>query len=317
MRPTSIIAAIAVASLTVPTTGRSRVPEIVVSDVDRFYEIYDAAGGHPSANDLQRLYIDAGSAGMRDFVRLRGLTGANLSAAIEADPRPFEGARRCVATLPRVRTRLINALRTLGARYPRAVFPPVTVLIGRAKTGGTTSRAGVLIGIETLCGVDFLEANREDRMVHLIAHEYAHVQQPAAEATDSPGTTVLFASLIEGGAEFVAELVSGGVSYSHLRTWTKGREREIIDRLIADRDRTDLDGWLYQGFGTPDRPGDLGYWAGYWVTKAYYDRATDKRQALAAIIGVTQLTAGDILLGSGLLKAPHDDKTTRLRTDTR
>ena len=45
--------------------------------------------------------------------------------------------------------------------------------------------------------------------------------------------TLLFASLIEGGAEFVGELTSGGVSYPHLRTWTKGRERQVLDRFIA------------------------------------------------------------------------------------
>lgn len=73
---------------------------------------------------------------------------------------------------------------------------------------------------------------------------------------------MLFASLIEGGAEFVGELTSGGVSYPHLRTWTKGQERQVLDRFIAQRGSTDLRGWLYNGLGKPEAPGDLGYWGG-------------------------------------------------------
>lgn len=36
--------------------------------------------------------------------------------------------------------------------------------------------------------------------------------------------------------------------------------------------------------GTPDWPGDLGYWVGYRIVKSYYSRAPDKAAALKAII---------------------------------
>ena len=111
---------------------------------------------------------------------------------------------------------------------------------------------------------------------------------------------MLFASLVGGGAEFVGELTSGGVSYPHLRRWTKGRERMLLGRFVAQLDSTDLGGWLYNGPGTPEAPGDLGYWAGYRVAKGYYERARDKRRALADILGVTPQTAPTILRRSGL-----------------
>jgi len=297
----SILAFLASSTAVSATTVPPIEPTVVTSDIDRFYELYDRAGGHPTATDLQRFYIEAGSRGLHDFVSVRDLTGVNLAAAIEANPTQFDGARRCVAALPRVRARVEVALDRLRRLYPKSTFPPITVLIGRGKTGGTTSSTGVLIGIETLCSVDFLESNCEDRMVHLIAHEYAHVQQPGAEEADQHGSTVLFASLIEGGAEFVGELISGGLSYPHLRTWTKGRERQTLERFVAQRDSTDLKGWLYNGLGTPGAPGDLGYWAGYRVTKNYYERARDKHRALAEILGVTPQSASGILEGSGLV----------------
>ena len=49
-------------------------PQIVTSDVERFYQVYDAAHGHPTAADLQRLYLDQGSSGLHDFIAVRSLT---------------------------------------------------------------------------------------------------------------------------------------------------------------------------------------------------------------------------------------------------
>jgi uncharacterized protein YjaZ len=135
-----------------------------------------------------------------------------------------------------------------------------------------------------------LEPNIEDRFVHLIAHEYAHVQQPAAE-TDDPNTTVLLSSELEGGAEFIAELTSGSVSNNHLALWTNGRENEIETAFVADEDKTDKSDWLYNGVGTPQKPGDLGYWVGYRIVKSYYQHAPNKQLALRDIIEVQDAKA--------------------------
>ena len=54
-------------------------------------------------------------------------------------------------------------------------------------------------------------------------------------------------------------------------------------------DKTDLSDWLFNG--TVEKPGDLGYWVGYRVAKSYYQRATDKKQALREIIEMTDAKA--------------------------
>lgn len=259
-------------------------PEIRTDDVARFYALYDAAGGKPTAEQLQRDYLDKGSAGLAEFARLRTITGERMAAAIAANPKMFDDARRCNAVLPRVRARLAPALAKLAALYPKGVYPPVTFAIGRGKTGGTANASGVMIGLETLCAFDFMEPDPENRFVYVIAHEYAHVQQPAAQV-ENPDESVLTAALTEGAAEFVGELISGSVSYRHLIAATKGREAELETAFLADRDKKALGSdWLYNGRGTPERPGDLGYWVGYRVAKAYYRKAKDKRAALGEII---------------------------------
>lgn len=273
--------AIAITVLACVASAHAAEPVIEISDVERFYEIYDAAGGHPDAETLQR-YIDTGSAGLRTFADLRRTTGERIAAAIEKNPKLYSNARQCADVLPRVRERLATALATLGELYPAARFPPVTVAIGRGKPVGVGGpETGVQIGLEALCAVEYFNADIEDRFVYVTAHEFIHVQQaPLFDDEDEP--TVLEVSLQEGVAEFVTELITGSVAYSHLPRLVRGREMEIETAFAADKNKTDLSDWVYNG--TLEKPGDLGYWVGYRIAKSYYHHAADKNQALREIL---------------------------------
>jgi hypothetical protein len=278
------IAALACA-LVVPHMAAAAEPEIRTEDVQRFYRLYAQANGHPTAETLQREYLDKGSPGLAQLARLRNITGARIAAAIEATPAVYEDARRCAAHLPRAKARLGAALRKLGQIYPQASFPPVYVVIGRSRPVGVGDDKGVYIGLEALCAWTAPDPNEEDRMVHVIAHEYVHVQQSAAGDKESDEDSVLRVALIEGGAELLAELTSGSISSKHLAIYGRGREREIETEFAKDLDQRGKGSrWVYNGVGTPERPGDLGYWVGYRIAKAYYLKAADKRAAIRDIV---------------------------------
>ena len=269
-------------------------PVIEIDDVYRFYRLYDGTAGRPTAEQLQR-YIDTGSPGLRVFAEQRRTTGVRIAEAMARTPAIFSQARRCVDALPRVRRRLGDALATLGRLYPDARFPPVTIAVGRGKPVGIGSPVtGVQIGLEALCATDYLNPDVEDRFVHVIAHEFVHVQQ-ATEMTDAKNPTVLEAALMEGSAEFATELISGNVAYSYLPAMAAGREAQIETAFLADKDKTDLSAWMNNG--TTEQPGDLGYWVGYRIAKAYYRRAPDKRRAFREILEMRD--AGAFLAASG------------------
>lgn len=260
-------------------------PAIHIEDVERFYKIYDAADGHPTAERLQRDYIDAGSEGLHQLARLRKVTGQSIADAVAKRPKMYSDARRCVDVLPRVRERVAVTLRKLGDLYPEARFPPVTIAIGRGKPVGIGGReTGVQIGLEALCATDWINPDIEDRFVGVIAHEYAHVQQ-VVDFSERENGTVLAASLSEGAAEFITELTTGAISYSYMSALTAGREKEIETAFLADQGKTDLSDWLYNS--TPEKPADLGYWVGYRIIKSYYRHADDKRQAIRDIFEMT------------------------------
>jgi hypothetical protein len=251
--------------------------------------VYDAAGGQPTAGQLQRDYLDRGSAGLRVFTNARNTTAERIAEAIRTRPALYTDARRCVELLPRVRRRADAALRELRRLYSQARFPPVTLVIGRGKPMAIGSPAtGVQIGLETLCGAAFINPNIEDLFVRVIAHEFVHVQQTPA-LVDGQSLTVLEASVMEGAAEFVTELITGDIGYAYLRPLVAGREKEIETAFVADMDKSDLSDWLYNT--TPEQPRDLGYWIGYRISKAYYRNAADKRRALRDILQVSDVRA--------------------------
>jgi hypothetical protein len=265
---------------TVPAAASG--PDIQIEDVTRFYKVYDGAAGHPTAEQLQHDYLDPGSEGLHHLAEARRVTGTAIAKNLVEHPEMYSDAKRCMAVLPRVRERLQSALGKLGQLYPDAKFPPVTIAVGRGKPVAIGSPvSGVQIGLESLCGVTWLNPNLEDRFVRVISHEYAHVQQ-ARTLVDDEHPTVLEMSIIEGAAEFVAEQISGQVAYSQFSESTKGREKQIETEFVPDEDKTDISKWLYNS--TLEKPGDLGYWVGYRIVKSYYQRAPDKRIAFREIL---------------------------------
>jgi hypothetical protein len=258
---------------------------IHIEDVGRFYKVYDAASGHPTAELLQQ-YIDQGSEGLQYFAKARNVTGVRIADEITKHPDLYDDARRCMDVLPRVRSRLAIVLDKLTELYPEANLQPVTILVGRGRPVAIAdAEHGVQLGLEGLCQEKpWMNPNREDRFVHIIAHEYGHVQQSITFDND-PHPTVLGGSLMEGAAEFIAEMTSGAVAnYEHAAV-TKGREREIESAFVADEDSHDLSKWLYDS--TYDKPGDIGYWVGYRICKAYYQHASNKRQAFRDIVQIS------------------------------
>lgn len=270
-------------------------PELETGDVDLFYRLYDANGGQPSAEQLQRDYLDVGSEGLKHLASVRNVTGVRMAEAMAARPEIYVEARRCAETLPKVRERVDAALKAFVRRSPEASFPSVTVAVGRGRPvaiGGPTN--GVQIGLEALCATTFINPIVEDRFVGVLVHEYVHTQQSPALINDE-GYTVLEISLAEGAAEFLTEVLSGAPAYAYFGPLTEGRELEIETRFLADVDKTELSDWVYNS--TMTAPGDLGYWVGYRIAKAYYRHAADKEAAFREILGLTD--AKGFLAASG------------------
>lgn len=300
---TVLLTAGLVAALAGAASAQAPNTTLDTSDVDLFYRLYDATDGRPTAEQLQTDYINAGSPGLRTFLDERSTTAERIADAVEANPELYADARGCAATLPRVKGRVNAALEEFVALYPQARIPSVTVAVGRGRPVAIGSPVtGVQVGLEALCATDFINPDAEGRFAGVLIHEFVHAQQNP-ELTEKDTHTVLELALIEGGAEFVTELLLGHPAYTYFSPLIEGREREIETAFAADLDDTDLSDWFYNS--TLEEPADLGYWVGYRIAQAYYANAVDKQAALRDILMVTDAHA--FLAASGWAPGLGDD----------
>ncbi|HEV2287430.1 MAG TPA: DUF2268 domain-containing putative Zn-dependent protease [Candidatus Acidoferrales bacterium] len=308
------VAALAMAIFAVSPTGRAQdagagaklnqnpdAAKFVTSDLGNFLHAY-ALASHATTDEekaaiYQREYLDKGSPGLKDFIDARIKSAANLVRAIDMHPKYYAGLQDVTPQIAPMEPAMRASFRKLKELYGDAVFPDVYFLVGRMNSGGTTGASGLLIGLEMhakTATTDMGEMDNwlkavlgpPDQLPGIVAHELIHYQQ----TTNNP-KTLIAASIIEGSADFVGKMISGQSINQNIYAYGNAHEGELWQEFRGEMNGTDFSHWLYQGDKSKDRPADLGYFMGYRICEAYYDRATDKRQALRDILTVSDFSA--------------------------
>ncbi|MGB7218943.1 MAG: DUF2268 domain-containing putative Zn-dependent protease [Vicinamibacterales bacterium] len=279
---------------------------LVTSDIQNFWRAFDAA---PVTNIgalaavFEREYFDAGSPGLRDFVRFRIETARALAEAVAARRRYYAAIRETTLALdtnPNLKESIRGAFHRLKNLYPEAVFPDVYFLIGRLSTGGTASSAGLLIAVEMNArgpGTPMNELSDWERATigqvadlrYVVAHELVHVQQRIRR---DGSQTLLTNAIGEGAADFVGELISGRKNGNRVQhAYGNARERALWEEFRREMHGTDSSRWLGQADRAVGRPADLGYYVGYKICEALYQAASDKTDAVRTILQITDADA--------------------------
>ena len=280
--------------------------QFVTADIDNFWHAYDFFVQGRGANSFQTEYLNKASPGLRDFIQARNLTVSSLVQMVDAFPQYFAAIRANtlrLATDATVLGRIRESFAEIERLYPPSIFPPVTFLIGRFSTGGTTRESGMLIGTEFFAIDDatplqelgaFQRANVRplDSIPLIVAHEHAHILQARyGGLLRGASTTLLAQSLMEGGADFIAQIASGSHPNQHIHPYGLQHEAALWAEFTQVMHGTDVSQWLYNQGSSTTRPGDLGYFIGYRVAQAYYDKTADKVAALKTIIEMADAPA--------------------------
>jgi hypothetical protein len=259
--------------------------------------VFDKASLKDAAELFQREYIEPGTAGLHDFLESRIQNGRYLAGTIAARPRYYAAIREstlAVDNTPAIKEAIRASFHRLKEIYPDAVFPDVYFVIGRMNSAGTVSSSGLLIGVEMnarsestpvdeLTDWERAVTGQIANLPNIVAHELIHIQQPDGAAQ----TTLLEKALNEGGADFMGEMISGGIINRGQRIYGDAHEQALWAEFQKDMLGADLSRWLFQGDRAKDRPADLGYYIGYKICGAFYRRATDKREAVRRILHIT------------------------------
>jgi len=270
---------------------------LVTSDIPSFWRVFDKASLKDAAEVFQREYMDAGTAGLHDFLKSRIQNGRYLAGTIAARPRYYaaiRGSTLAVDQTPAIKEAIRASFRRLKEIYPDAVFPDVYFVIGRMNSAGTVSSNGLLIGVEMnarsestpvdeLTDWERAVTGQIANLPNIVAHELIHIQQPH----DSAKTALLQQALSEGGADFMGEMISGGIINRVQRSYGDAHEQALWAEFRKEMLGNDISRWMFQGDRAKDRPADLGYYIGYKICEEFYRRTTDKREAVRRILHIT------------------------------
>ncbi|MBN2434109.1 MAG: hypothetical protein JXK07_02440 [Spirochaetes bacterium] len=274
---------------------------IFTSDIDLFWIAYDKAFKCDTQEErvrvFQRDYVNTGSTQLRWMFENKFCLYVPLSYFVEriASAQPYYNAVRettQVVNSDQMRVEFLDVLFRLEELYPEAVYPDMYFMIGNLSNGGTYNGYAVNFAIEAyladedtpLDGVaeDFIQfIQKTDYLPTLIAHEYVHVQQ---RYLPPDRDTLLAHSLIEGGANFIAELICQRPDNPTLYAYGDAHEEELWKDFEKVMSGYDFSGWLYSSSDV--RPINCGYYIGYKICEAYYAKAPDKRQAISDMMNI-------------------------------
>jgi hypothetical protein len=273
---------------------------LVTSDIPAFWKVFDQLdrAKNPEAL-LNSEYFDAGSVGLQDFVASKIGSAEELLAVVRARRKYYASARESTLRIARMEPAIRAGFRRLKELYPDAIFPDTYFVIGKMNSGGTTSQNGLLIGAEMHARTastpldelsDWLKGivDPVEDIPRIVCHELIHVQQKES------GKKLLDFAIHEGSADFVGEMIWGGKLDMPYMRYGRAHEAELWQEFQQKMNATERTGWLYEG-DSATRVADLGYFIGYRISQAYYEQAKDKKQAIAAILNVSDF--------DGLLKA--------------
>lgn len=251
-------------------------------DVELFWKIFDRDFPKLKGQTFQEDYIDQGSIGLKGFIKYRIESGKKLANTVKKNLTYYQNIRESSLAIAKKKETYYVYFQEFKKLYPLAVFPDIYFVIGRKNSGGTIFSKGLIIGAERYGEIgDKFQADIDiNYLDHTIVHELVHFQQAYKK-----DRSLLAQCIREGAADFLAELITQIPSIPKTYTFGNAHKAALWEEFLSKKDGNSWYNWLYYS-RDKSRPQDLGYWMGYQICKAYYDKATDKKQAIFDILNI-------------------------------
>ncbi|MFM2267273.1 MAG: hypothetical protein RL757_714 [Bacteroidota bacterium] len=279
--------------------GQNVRAQIVTTDIDNFWLAYDQIISTTDTVEqykyLNQLYLNKGSEGLDNIMRVRNYTPQQYLAAIRDYPKFWASIRANTLKTKEKVAGIENDLAQLQKMYPALKPSPIYFTIGVFRTPGTAYKNTVLMGSELSMGdngVDvselpqafahlkgYFQGNPIESVPLLVAHEFIHTQQH--RFVDN----LLSYCLYEGIAEFVSCKATGKASTTPAINFGKANEKQVKAKFEADIFRMgDINDWLWGENSNELKIRDLGYYIGYEICERHYNQSKDKNKAIKEMI---------------------------------
>jgi hypothetical protein len=285
--------------------ARPQEQKVFTSDIDNFWIAYDSmqktSDSLQQIKYIQTLYIDKGTDGLKAFMKARNYTAELWVQLVNSYPKFWNSVRPNTFAIKSKAKEIEASITKLKALYPELRPATMYFTIGGLRSGGTTSGDKVLVGTEIAsadAGTDVSQfpnnwlANvfREQKLDNIIAlniHEYVHTQQKGS------GDNLLAAAIREGSCDFITELVMGVPMPNNYIKYGRAHEAELKEQFKQEMFTSFYGNWLYNS-NNAKTVADLGYFMGYTICKAYYNKAKNKKNAVEEIIELNYSNSRDV-----------------------
>lgn len=272
--------------------------DINARDAQRFAKLMQD-GALPSAEALQRGYLDGAGQGVKIFTPLRIVDAQRLAKAVASKPDTYRYAiRECLPQLPALRSDLQAIYLAFSGLLPERPLPAIEVVFGALNSGGTANNEAQVIGLEVTCPPGTTPEQFRTTMRGFFAHETVHTWQ-REESPQALADPLLTQALEEGLADYLAALVTGQIPHLERDGWAREREAWLWQEFQRDRQAILADPesvrnpiasprfkrWFANCGSAPEGwPCEAGYWIGMRIAEGYVARAADRRAAIRELL---------------------------------
>jgi hypothetical protein len=270
--------------------------KIITSDIDNFWQAYDSLKNtNDSISIIQRLYLDKTSPELQKIIEIRpDFTAKNFVKSIKDYPKFWTSVRSCTKITTKKKELITNAFLKIKQIYPDFNIPDICFGITPASFGGTTSSddkvlfigSEIVLADSSVIVTEFKNILKDligtFDVLQFVIHEGIHTAQaPLCE----PG--VLSETMTEGSADFLAFYILNNNFNSKIYQYGYQNECKIWDLIKVDLEKNqNYDSW-FGSYDKNEHP-DLGYFIGFRIVQSYFEKSTNKNQALIEIIQMKQ-----------------------------
>jgi len=273
--------------------------KIITDDITNFWNAYDQIVIEKDTLKqlalIKTVYIDKGTPGLNGIMRARRYSAEEYVFAINNYPKFWASIRNNTLKSSQFSKEIQTGIQKLKVIYPN--LKPVNIYfeIGILRTGGTTIDGMSLIGSEIALAdsnvitseIDtqyphlrnYFDTNPIKDVVFLNIHEYIHTQQK-----ETIGNTLLSQTIMEGVAEFLAEIVLEMKSPIPQISYGYQNEQRIKQEFEKEMFSPNSYNWIMNSTNNQFGMRDLGYFVGYAICKKYYEASNNKKEAIREMI---------------------------------
>lgn len=281
---------------------KNQIEHFYTSDIDLFWQASDFIKPHFSKENFQKIYINNGTAGLKDYASQKQLAnGLEQIYSNSAYRQYYSKIRANTQDLSEVISKTQDGFAHFKEFYPSLQQFDVYFLIGALGAGGRVSNNGLLIALEMFAKTSDLDIQglnewhrnviqTKEYLPTIILHELVHKQQKLTPKSRTY-KTLLEQTILEGMADYIACFIMAGKPFfnQHLHNFGDGKEEDIWKEFkqVMDKNYTETD-WLYSGKPTTKGyPADIGYFVGYKITEAFFLQYENKADAINALLSIS------------------------------